>query len=118
MSKQRRAFRIESARQKIQCHAVAIRAQQFRIAQTCKRMVIGDKIKRFTLGLQRHGRPHHAKVIPDVQGTAGLDTGKNSHLSLSVILSGVEESQFYSEHFASAAQTYRDSSTSLEMTNA
>jgi hypothetical protein len=42
-------------------------------------MVIGDKIKRFALGLQRDGRPHHAKIITNVQGTAGLEAGQNAH---------------------------------------
>src|SRR5215831_19646468 len=80
MPKERCALRIESARQKIECHAAAVRAQHFRVAQTCERMVVGNKIKRFALGLQRDGRPHHAKIIADVQSTAGLNAGQNSHL--------------------------------------
>jgi hypothetical protein len=43
-------------------------------------MVIGDEIKRFALGLQRHRRLHHAKIIPDVQGAAWLEAGKNAHV--------------------------------------
>ncbi len=92
MPKERRALGIESARQKIECDAAAVCAQHFRVAQTRERMVIGDEIKRFALGLQRDGRPHHAKIIADVQGTAGLDTGKNAHAFFSVMSSGVETS--------------------------
>jgi hypothetical protein len=42
-------------------------------------MVIGDEIKRFALGLQRDRRPYHAKIVADVQSTAGLDSGQNAH---------------------------------------
>jgi hypothetical protein len=79
MPKERRALRIKSARQKIECDAAAVCAQRFGVAQTRERMVIGDKIKRFALGLQRDGRPHHAKIITNVQGTAGLEAGQNAH---------------------------------------
>ena len=57
MPKERRTLRIESARQKIKCDAAAVCAQYFRVAQTRERMVIGDEIKRFALGLQRDCRP-------------------------------------------------------------
>ena len=75
MPKKRRAFRIESACQKIERDTSAVRAQRLRIAQTGKCMVVGDEIKRFTLGLQRDGGLHHPKVIADVQSTAGLNPG-------------------------------------------
>jgi hypothetical protein len=42
-------------------------------------MVIRNEIKRFTLGLEGDSRPHHAKIIADVQSAAGLKTGKNAH---------------------------------------
>src|SRR5438132_11127185 len=79
MPKERHALRIDSARQKIERDAATVCAQHFRVAQTRERMVISDEIKRFTFGLQRDGRPHHAKIIADVQRTAGLDTGQNAH---------------------------------------
>jgi hypothetical protein len=79
MPKKRRALGIESARQKIECDAAAVCAQHFRVAQTRERMVIGDKIKRFALRLQGDRRPHHAKIIANVQGTAGLKAGQNAH---------------------------------------
>src|SRR6476660_10330672 len=79
MPKQCRALRIESTCQKIECDAAAVCAQYLRVAQTRERVVIGDEIKRFTLGLQRDLRPNHPKVMADVQSTAWLDTGKDSH---------------------------------------
>src|SRR5512132_100625 len=79
MPKERRTLRIESAREKIECDAAAVCAQHFRVAQTRERMVISDEIKRLAFGLQRDGRPHHAKIIADVQRTAGLNTGQNAH---------------------------------------
>jgi hypothetical protein len=42
-------------------------------------MVICDEIKRFALYLKRNGRLHHAKIIADVQSTAGLNAGENAH---------------------------------------
>src|SRR5678815_2019369 len=82
MPKECRAFRIEPAGQKIERDTSAVCAQHFRVAQTRERMVIGDEIKRFALGLQRHRRPHHAKIIANVQSTAWLKTGKNAHVVL------------------------------------
>src|SRR4029077_11754455 len=79
MPKERRALRIEPARQKIECDAMAVCAQRFRVAQTRERMVIGDEIKRFALRLKRDSRLHHAKIIADVQSAAGLNTGENAH---------------------------------------
>ena len=66
---------IETARQKIECDAAAVCAQHFRVAQTRQCVVIGDEIKCLALGLQGDGRPHHAEIIADVQGAAGLDAG-------------------------------------------
>src|SRR6188472_1121975 len=83
MPKKRCALGIEAARQKVERNAVAVCAQHFRVAQSCERMIISDEIKRFALGLQRYGRPHHAKIIADVQSPAGLDTGKDSHAFVS-----------------------------------
>src|SRR5215472_2545883 len=80
MPKERCALRIEPAGQKIECDAAAVCAQHFRVAQTCERMVVSNEVKRFALCLQRDGRPHHAKIIADVQSTAGLNAGQNSHL--------------------------------------
>src|SRR5262245_42737511 len=79
MPKERCALRIESACQEIECNAAAVCLQYFRVAQTRERMIIGDEIKRFALGLQRHRRLHHAKIIANVQSTAWLKTGKNAH---------------------------------------
>src|SRR6266571_8221183 len=74
------ALRIEPARQKIERDAPAVRAQDFWIAHTRERMIIGDEVKRFAFGLQRDGRPHHAEVVADVQNAAGLNTGQDSHV--------------------------------------
>src|SRR5437867_792098 len=82
MPKERRALRIESAGQKIECDAAAVCAQGFGVAQTGERMIIGNEIKRFALGLERDGRLHHAKIIADVQRTAWLNTGQNAHHSI------------------------------------
>ncbi len=79
MAKKCGALRIESTCQKIESDAPAIFPQRFRIAQTGERMVIGDKVKRFALGLERNRRLHHPKIIADVQHAAGLDAGKNAH---------------------------------------
>jgi hypothetical protein len=78
-------------------------------------MVVGDEIKRFAFGLQRDRRPHHSKVIADVEGTAGLDTGKDSH---AFFLSHVERSRDISNYLfgCSVQPMSRDSSTSLKMT--
>ena len=73
MLKQRRAFRIETAGEKIERDATAVLAQHCWIADTGERMIIGDKIKCFALRLQRNRGPHHAEVIADVQHAAGLD---------------------------------------------
>src|SRR6266513_3651320 len=56
-------------------------------------MIIGDKVERFAVVLQGDRRPHHAKVIANMQNAARLNAGKNAH--------GVA----------------RDFSTSLEMTS-
>src|SRR5438105_9232870 len=56
-------------------------------------MMIGDKVERFAVVLQGDRRPHHAKVIANMQNAARLNAGKNAH--------GVA----------------RDFSTSLEMTS-
>src|SRR5437763_1812921 len=82
MAKKRCALRIESARQKIERDAPAIGAQNFRIAHAGERMIIGDEVKRFALGLQRDGRSHHAEVIADVQNATGLNTGEDATGSL------------------------------------
>jgi hypothetical protein len=42
-------------------------------------MVIGDEIERFALVLQRDRRPHHAKIIANVQSTAWLEARQNAH---------------------------------------
>ena len=79
MPKKRCALRIESTRQKIERHASAVRAQGLRIAHTGERMIIGDEIQRFTLGMQRNGWLHHAEIIADVQSTTRLNAGENTH---------------------------------------
>ena len=79
MSKKRCPLWIKSAREKIERHAPAVRAQSLRVAHTGKRMIIGNEIKRFALSLERDGWPHHAEVIADVQNAAGLDAGENAH---------------------------------------
>ena len=79
MPKKRCPLWIKSAREKIERHAPAIRAQSLRVAHTGKRMIIGNEIKRFALGLERDGWPHHAEVIADVQSAAGLDARENAH---------------------------------------
>src|SRR5437870_8584823 len=80
MPKKGCALGIESAGQKIECDASAVCAQRFRIAQTGERMIIGNEVKRFALGLERDGRLYHAKIIADVQRTAWLNTGQNAHV--------------------------------------
>ena len=62
MPKKRCPLWIKSAREKIERHAPAVRAQSLRVAHTGKRMIIGNEIKRFALGLERDGWPHHAAI--------------------------------------------------------
>ena len=110
MPKERRAVRIESAGQKIERDAAAVFAQHFRIAHTGQRMIIRDEIKRFALGLQRDGRPHHAEIIPDVQRAARLNTGKNPPV---FFLCHVERVEDLAELFKSAAAFNRCQRNSL-----
>ena len=42
-------------------------------------MVVGDEIKRLALFLETHGGLHRAEIVPDVEFSAGLETGENSH---------------------------------------
>jgi hypothetical protein len=42
-------------------------------------MVVRDEIKRLALFLKAHGRLHRAEIIADVEFSAGLETGENSH---------------------------------------
>jgi hypothetical protein len=73
--KKRGAIGIESARQKIERDALAVFAQRFRIAQARQRVIIGNEIECFAFGLKCDSRLHHAKIIADVQNTAGLYSG-------------------------------------------
>ena len=79
MPKKRSALRIKAARQKVQRHAAAVFAERLRIPHRGERVIVGDKIKRFSLPLQRNSWPHHAEIITDVQRAAGLNTGKDAH---------------------------------------
>src|SRR5438034_11489968 len=79
MPKKRSALRIKAARQKVKRHAPAVFTESLRIPHRGERVIVGDKIKRFSLGLQRNSRLHHAEIITDVQRAAGLDTRKDAH---------------------------------------
>src|SRR5205823_14597233 len=89
----RRLFGVQSAGEEIERHSATVLAQSDRIAQAGERMIIGDKVERFAFVLQGDRRPHHAKVIANMQNADRLNAGKNAH--------GVA----------------RDFSTSLEMTS-
>ena len=86
-------FRIESAGEKIERHPSSCFRAKPPDRAAGQRMIIGDEVKRLAFVLKRDRRAHHAEIISDVQGAAGLDAGKNAH--------GV----------------VRDFSTSLEMTS-
>ena len=75
MPKKRGALGIEATRQKIERDAPAVLAQDFRIAHTGERVVIGNEIECFAFGLKRDSRLHHAEIIADVQNTTGLNSG-------------------------------------------
>jgi hypothetical protein len=75
LAEERGVFRIEAAGQKIERNVARAFTQRFRIADAGKRVVFGNEIKGFALGLQRNRRPHHAEIIADVQRATGLDAG-------------------------------------------
>src|SRR5439155_4797505 len=54
-------------------------AQSDWIAQTGEGVVIGDEVERFAFVLQCDRRPHHAKVIADMQNAARLYARKDTH---------------------------------------
>jgi len=75
LTEKRGPLRIEAARQKIERDTTRIFTQRLWIADAGERVVLGNEIKRFALGLQRNRRPHHAEIIADVQHAAGLYSG-------------------------------------------
>src|SRR5205823_3052911 len=79
LQKKCRLIGVQSAGEEIERHPPAVFAQSDWIAQTGEGVVIGDKVERFALFLQGDRRPHHAKVIADMQDAAGLNAGKNAH---------------------------------------
>src|SRR5690242_417458 len=79
MAKKRGAFGIKSTGQKIERNAPTVLAQYLWVAHAGERVVIGDEIERLAFRLKRNSRLHHAKIIADVERTAGLNSGKNAH---------------------------------------
>ena len=75
-----RPCQIQSASEEIERYAPAIFAQRERIAQTGERVIIGNKVERFALILERNRWAHHAEVIADVKDASRLNAGKNAHL--------------------------------------
>ena len=75
LPKQRAAFRVETAGQKIERNAATVFAQHLRIAHAGEGMIFGDEIERFAFGLQLDGRSHHAEIISDMQHATRLDAG-------------------------------------------
>ena len=94
LPKERAAFRIETAGQKIERDTAAVFAQHLRITHAGERVIIGDDIERLTLGLQLDCRPHHAEIIADVEHAAGLNAGKNAHVDVMFCSGGLRPSHY------------------------
>src|SRR5437588_251056 len=75
----RRFIGVQSAGQELERHSAAVFAQSDWIAQASEGVVIGDEVERFGFVLQCDRRPHHAKVIADMQNAARLNARKNAH---------------------------------------
>jgi len=75
LPEERRALGVQAAGEKIQGHVEGILPALRGIKERGHGMVVGDEIQGLAPGLQFNGGPHHAEIISEVQGAAGLNAG-------------------------------------------
>lgn len=82
LTKQNALLGIETAGEEVDGEIPHMITQQRAIVDGGQRVVIRDEIIGIAFMLQLQSRLHHAKVIADVETSAGLETGKNAHRPL------------------------------------
>ena len=75
LAEQHALFRVQSAGQEVN-RQIAHKAAQLRaVMNGGERMVVRDEVIGLAFVLEVQGRLHHAKVVADVETTAGLKAG-------------------------------------------